>query len=341
MFALTVDLNPIATRRDSVSQASVFIELRTHLIKIRDLQFGTLLDGTRIWIFLAQNHFQQRRFTCAVQTDQANFIATQNCCGEILDDHLVAIVLADVFQLGHDFSGAIARRYIQVDLTLLITSCTARHTQCFQTTHTAFITRTTRLHTLADPDFFLGEEFIKLGVFDFFYFQLFSLANLIRAEVTRERQQTTAIKFDDARCDVIQKTTIMGNEQHATFVIAQQTFEPKYRCKVQMVSRLIEQQNIRRTYQRTCQRNALLHTAGQSAHQRILDQIQTIKRCFNLVIQIPRIGRIQLDLNVVHALHQCLVIIAAELTGQRIVFRQQCLHIAHARRHCVIDRHVW
>jgi mono/diheme cytochrome c family protein len=202
--------------------------------------------------------------------------------------------------------------------------------QSFQTTHTAFVTGTTRLHTLADPDFFLRQEFIELGVLDFFIGQQIGLACLICGEVAGERQQLAAIQFDDAGGHVIQETAIMGDEQYAALVVAQQTFEPQDGTEIQVVGRFIEQQHIRTANQTAGQRHALLHAARQFADQRMAIQVQLVQRDLDLVIQTPGIGRIKLDLNVMHALHDGVIIVAAELAGQRFIFVQQGRQLAQA-----------
>jgi hypothetical protein len=60
------------------------------------------------------------------------------------------------------------------------------------------------LHALADPDFFLRQEFIELGVLYLFDFQLLGLAYLVGREIAWEGQDAAAVQFNDAGSDVIQ-----------------------------------------------------------------------------------------------------------------------------------------
>jgi hypothetical protein len=86
--------------------------------------------------------------------------------------------------------------------------------------------------------------------------------------------------------------------------------------------------------------STLLHPARQRAHQGILVQVQAVERGLYLVAEVPGVGGIELELDVVHPVHQRLIIFAAELSGQRLVFGQQSLHLAHASRNRIEHRHV-
>ncbi len=161
---------------------------------------------------------------------------------------------------------------------------TARcETQCFQAAHAAFVAGAACLHALADPHFFLRQELVELGVFDFFIVQQLVLARLVGREVARERQQTAAVEFDDAGGNVVQEAAVVGNEQDRAAEFAQQAFEPHDRREVEVVGRLVEQQHVRRRHQRHGQRHALLHTARQRAHQRVARQVQAVERGVDLV----------------------------------------------------------
>jgi len=80
--------------------------------------------------------------------------------------------------------------------------------------------------------------------------------------------------------------------------------------------------------------------ARQGPHQRIPGKIQAIKRSLYTIVQIPRVSRIEFDLDIMHPLHQRIVIVAAELSGQCLIFRQQCRQIAQAGRDRIEYRHV-
>ena len=79
MLFLAIDLNPLAAGADEVFQRCVQIQCVAHLVKVGDLQVGTLADFARrcrhIGQDFPQNKLEQCGFACAVGAQQANFVA--------------------------------------------------------------------------------------------------------------------------------------------------------------------------------------------------------------------------------------------------------------------------
>ena len=245
MLALAVNLHPVAARRNGVREAGLFIQLRAHLIEIRDLQARALLHLANIRLFLAQDQLQHRGLARAVRPDQPDLVAAQDSRAEVADDGLVTIVLADVEQFGDDLAGAFARRHIKLHLSLLLAPRATLATQFLQSPDATFIAGAARLDTLAYPHFLLREELVELRIFDCFDFQLLPLARLVSAEIAWEGKQASAIQLDDACGYVIEEGTVMGNEQNAALEIAQQPLQPQDGREIEMVGRLVQQQHIR------------------------------------------------------------------------------------------------
>jgi hypothetical protein len=245
-------------------------------------------------------------------------------------DDLVAVVLGHVLQFRHDLAGALAAADVQLHLSLLVAARRTFQAQGFETAHAAFVAGTARLHALADPHFFLGQHLVELGVLDFLDRQQLLLALLVLREIARERQQPAAVQLEDAGGDVVEEAAVVGDEQHRAAVFAQQAFQPLDRGEVQVIGRLVQQQHVRARHQRHRQRDPLLHPAGQRAHLRIAAQAEAVERGLDLVVDVPGVGRIELDLQLVHALHDRIVVALAKLPGQRLVLGQHGLLLAHA-----------
>ncbi len=331
MLALAVDLDPITTRRDGVGQARFLIQLRAHLVEVGHLQLAALADRAGVGLFFTKDQLQQRGLARAVQADQADLVAAHEDGGKIAHDHLVAVALVDVGQLGHDLARTVAGGDVELDLALLLAPRGALQTQRFKTAHAPFVTRAARLHAFANPDFFLRQELVELGVFHFLDGQLLGLARLISGEIAGEGQQATAIQFDDARGDVVEETAIMGDEEHAALVVAQQALQPLDRGEVEMVGRLVQQQHVGHADQRASQRHALLHAARKRADRHVAREIQAVQRGFDAVVEIPGVAGVDPLADGMHAFHQRIVVIAAQLRGQAVVFGQQRTPLAQAR----------
>jgi hypothetical protein len=84
----------------------------THLVEIGDLQVGTLADlaGRRrhVGLQLAQNEFEQRRFSRAVRAEQADLVAAQQGGADMADDDFFGTRMAKAFghvgEFGTDFA---------------------------------------------------------------------------------------------------------------------------------------------------------------------------------------------------------------------------------------------
>ena len=70
-----------------------------------------------------------------------------------------------------------------------------------------------------------------------------------------------AVELDHARRDIVEKTPVMRHKQHAAGKIPQQFFEPFNAGDVEMVGRLVEQQQFGLGDQRAAERHALVEAA--------------------------------------------------------------------------------
>ena len=131
----------------------------------------------------------------------------------------------------------------------------------------------------------------------------------------------------------------MGDEQDRALEVAQQAFEPHDGAEIEVVGRLVEQQHVGRGHQRHGQRHALLHTARQGAHQHVAGQVEPVERGVDLVLHAPAVGGVELDLQIVHAVHQRVVVALAELAGELLVLGQHGGLLAHAGGDRVEHRH--
>jgi len=65
VLAPVADLDPFAARADEVLQRGVEVHGMAHLVKVGDLQVGSLPDSAFVGLQLAQDHLEQRGFACA------------------------------------------------------------------------------------------------------------------------------------------------------------------------------------------------------------------------------------------------------------------------------------
>ena len=65
-----------------------------------------------------------------------------------------------------------------------------------------------------------------------------------------------AIELEDPARNVVEEVAIVGHDQDRAGIVAQMAFQPRHRLGVEMVGRLIQQQQLRLVEQQFAQRDA-------------------------------------------------------------------------------------
>ena len=87
--------------------------------------------------------------------------------------------------------------------------------------------------------------------------------------VARPRRQLTAIQLDDPRREALQKRAVVGDEEDRAGILGEKVLEPRNRVDVEVVGRLVEQQDVGLSDERARQEYA----AAPPARQRIDDDL--------------------------------------------------------------------
>ena len=336
VLLVVADLNPLGAGADGIRERGFVVELVTKLVEVGDLEFGAALDGAAAGFEFTEDQFDDGRFARAIRADQAELVATQQAQVQALDDVAVAKRLCHIGKLGHHL--ARTRRIIdrEVDLARTLAPRGALVAQGFEAQHAPFVAGTARLHPFADPHFFLRQELVELGIDHAVHFNLLGLARLVRGVVAGEGEQAATIQLDHTRRDTIEKRAVVGHEQHRALVFDQRVFEPGDRFDIEMVGRLVQNQQLRLADQRTRQGNAFFHAARCRADACLRCQAQTLQHHFDAMRGAPGVRQGERVFEFTLALHAGLVMQAAGdqgfvLVDQRVLFGQ-------ARSDCRVDR---
>ena len=293
-----------AAQADGVGERRLFVQHGAELVEIGEIELGAESHLTLVRLDLAQDQLEQGGLAAAVGSDQADLVAAQDAAGEILHHGLAAVMLADLAQFRHQLARTFAFVDGQRDLADARAPRAAFQAQRLQAPHPAFVAGPARFDALADPHFFLRQELVELAAMHRFAFQRRRFLLLIDAEVPRVTAQVAAVELDDAGGDIIEKAPVVGDEQHAAGERQQHLFQPFDRSDVEMVGRLVQQQQFRREHQRPRQRDALLQSAGQVRYQPLGVELQARQRGRDLVLEAPAVARIEFFLQLVQPLHQ-------------------------------------
>ena len=107
--------------------------------------------------------------------------------------------------------------------------------------------------------------------------ELVALAGLVRREIAGIRAQHAAIELRDARRHAIEERAVV-RDHDAGGHLQQQLFEPLDAVDVEMVRRLVEQQQLRLQRERECQRRAFALATGAVARVALGVEVKAMQK---------------------------------------------------------------
>ena len=123
-----------------------------------------------------------------------------------------------------------------------------------------------------------GYELLEFLDFFFFLFVCFlhltdqKLAGLVpEVIVSRIELNLSIIDISDLGADLIKEVTVVRDHNDGILKINKEFFQPRDRIQIQVVCRLVKEQNIRITEQRLCQEHFDLLSTGQIFHVLIVE----------------------------------------------------------------------
>ena len=125
-----------------------------------------------------------------------------------------------------------------------------------QGSHATFVAGSTRLDSLSNPHFFLPEFLVKQGIRRLLILDRFFLTSQEVSVIARPACDLATVDFEYPRGEFLQKCPIVGNKHHGARVRVDLVFEPLDRRNIEMIGRLVEQQQVGFLYERLRQRDA-------------------------------------------------------------------------------------
>ena len=123
-----------------------------------------------------------------------------------------------------------------------------------------------------------------------------------------------AIEFENPAGDVVEEVAVVGDDQDGARIIVQMVFQPGHRFGVEMVGRLVEQQQLGLFEQQPAQRDAAALAAGELADVGLVGRAaQRVHRQIDLGVEIPQPLGLDLVLQLGHLVGGLVGIIDGEL----------------------------
>ena len=209
----------------------------------------------------AGEHPHQRGLARAVRRDERDAVAALDVQADAVEDDVVAVGLVDVRQFEDEAAALRTRRKREVD-ALALGRHLDRHDLVEHLDPALHLRRLRRLiaepiDERAHPRDLVVLLLLRLAQPFHLRFALDEIAR-VRADVVGDRPQR---QVRDARDDRVEEEPIVRDENHRVGIRDQELFEPVARVEVEVVRRLVEQQERRAAEEQLGQRDAHLPAA--------------------------------------------------------------------------------
>ncbi len=274
------NLDPVGPGRDGLGQRPIRIELLAQLVEIRNLQVGAQSYRAGIGRKGAQQQTHQGALARAVRSDQGQSVAAHQSHREALDQGELPETLADVAQFRHQAARTRPRIDLDSNLAQPGAAFGAVVPQPLQSRHAPRVARAPSLDALADPRFLLRPEPVEASPRQVFGGELLGPARLVGGKIARVRAQHPSIQLDDPGRHAVEKTAVVRDHDRrpaAPLFLRQQRFQMFYAVDVQMIGRLVQQQQVRFERKRERERGALSLTAGKTRRVELLGKPEPVQ----------------------------------------------------------------
>ena len=115
----------------------------------------------------------------------------------------------------------------------------------------------------------------------------------------------TAVDLANPFCHVVEEIAVVRDGKDRALVAFEELLEPQDGFGIQVVSGLVEQQQVRRLEEQAAQRHAATLAAGEHLHGHVgIGALQCIHGLGKLAVKIPTIRRIDFVLQLAHLVHE-------------------------------------
>src|SRR5699024_7464169 len=252
---ILADVDVVQAFRANFPHCCFGLDVRTVLLHIRQLDGVANLHGSGIWIFQAHDGLKQGGLTNTVRANNADDAVTRQGKGQILNQDTIIKALAQVLGFNNLVTQAWWSRNLDFfEVQLLVLLSLSRH--FFVAFQTSLVLCLTCLRTGANPCQFVLQTLTQLGILLACYFQTFGLLLQVGGVVAFVWVQLAAVNLTDPTRYVVKEVAVVCNGQNSAWVVFQVLFQPLHGLSIQVVSRLIEQQQVWLAQQQFRQSNA-------------------------------------------------------------------------------------
>ena len=333
---MAIDLHIIEPVGDFLPDILGWVEMVATLVDIAQTYSRADIDFAAIWLLLPRDDLKQRGFTRAVRPDHPNDTARRQQEGQVFEQQLVAIGLADALEL--DDLAAQPLWHLDDDLRLAGRAVILPCDQFLELLDTRLGLGLTPLGPGPDPFQLVIDRLLAASGLAVFLLQALGLLLQIGGVIAFIGEIFAAIEFEDPTHDIVEEVTIVGDHQDRTGIFLQMVFQPGHAFGIEMVGRFVQQENIGLLDQQPGQRDPALFAARQILNRRIGGRTaQCFHRDFKLIVERPAIDRVDLLLQRAHFLHQRVEIDVFGRIGHDVADLVETIHLVRNLAGAVLD----
>ena len=283
---------------------------------------GRLLPG---------DHPEQRRLAGAVRADHADDAGRRQRERQVLEEQPVAEALRDALRLDHHVAEPRSGRDVDLDLVELHVVLFGE--QLLVGAEARLRLRLPRLRREPHPlELALQRALARRRLL-----LLDREPRLLLLEPARVvalvRDALAAVELEDPAGDVVEEVPVMRDGDDGALVVGEEPLEPEHRLGVEVVRRLVEQQQVGRGEQQAAERHAAALAAGERRHVAVaVGEAQRVHRVVELRFELPRAAAVDLvlDRRLLGEQRVEVGVGLGELRGDRVEAVEQVAHLAHA-----------
>src|SRR5438067_1793488 len=333
---LLSELDLVVAAGDLLEYRLVRIERLAALIDVADLHRLADLQRPLVRLLLRGDHPEERRLAGAVRADDADDAAGRQREVEVLDEQLVAVAFLQPARFDHGVAEARAGRDVDLGRLDLLRRVLAQQVLVRIQARLAFRLPRARRHP--DPFELALERLLPPRLRLLLLREAVPLLLEPRRVIALPRDAVAAIELEDPAGDVVEEVAVVGHRDDGAGVFGEESLQPRDRLGIEMVGRLVEQEEIGRLQQQATERDAAALAAGERRDLGVgRRQAQRVHRELETRVEIPCVGRIDLVLQAALLVEDLLHVLGREILAEPgvhvVVAREQRLD----RRDALLD----
>ena len=283
------ELDLVVATGNLVPHALVGVEGFATLVHVANPHGVTDFQRAAVRLLLSRDHPEQRRLAGAIGPDHPDDAAAGQREGESLDEQVVGIPLAEISRLDDHVAEARPRSDVDLGRLDLLRGVLAQ--EILVRVQPRLALRLPRARRHANP-FKLPLERPLPARLGFLLLRQTVLLLLQPGRIVAlPRDAAPAIELENPAGDVVEEISVVRDRDDGARVVLEEALQPRDRFGVEMVRRLVEQQQIGRLQQKPAQR----HPAPLAARQRRdvgvrRRQAERVHRQIEARVEVPGVG---------------------------------------------------